>query len=100
MAWIVWVSFVFLSLGCAQVQHPIAIEQPGTIPSLGLGTWNLRGNTSKAVSFAIQTGYRHIDCAAIYGNEEEVGRGIKDGIWKAGIERKDLWITSKLWNNQ
>ncbi|KAK0276523.1 hypothetical protein LTR35_010386 [Friedmanniomyces endolithicus] len=72
-----------------------------TIPLLGFGTWNLKGdNVSEAVSWAIQTGYRHIDCAAAYGNEKEVGKGIADGLLKTGLKREDLWITSKLWNDQ
>lgn len=71
------------------------------IPSIGFGTWNLKGpNVSEAVSYAIQAGYRHIDCAVAYGNQEEVGRGIADGLNKTGLKREDLWITSKLWNNQ
>ena len=70
------------------------------IPLLGFGTWNLKENCTEAVSWAIQAGYRHIDCAAIYGNEAPVGKGIRDGLIKAGLTREDLWITSKLWNNQ
>ncbi|KAK0906211.1 hypothetical protein LTR02_006082 [Friedmanniomyces endolithicus] len=71
-----------------------------TIPLLGFGTWNLKGdNVSEAVSWAIQSGYRHIDCAAAYGNEKEVGKGIADGLLKTGLKREDLWITSKLWND-
>ena len=69
------------------------------IPLLGFGTWNLaKHNASDAVSAAIQIGYRHIDCAEAYGNEKEVGEGIRDGLNKTGLFRKDLWITSKLWN--
>lgn len=72
-----------------------------SIPKLGFGTWNLdKSNATEAVSFAIQTGYRHIDCAAIYGNEQEVGRGIADGLVKTNLTREDLWVTSKLWNDQ
>ena len=71
-----------------------------SIPLLGFGTWNLKSNASEAVSYAIQTGYRHIDCAAIYGNEKEVGKGIADGLEKTGLSRSDIWVTSKLWNDQ
>jgi alcohol dehydrogenase (NADP+) len=70
------------------------------IPLLGFGTWNLKENCSQAVSFAIQQGYRHIDCAAAYGNEKEVGQGIAEGLAITGLKREDLWITSKLWNDQ
>lgn len=69
------------------------------IPLLGFGTWNLKENCSEAVSWAIQAGYRHLDCAAAYGNEAEVGAGIRDGLRKTGLSREDLWITSKLWND-
>ncbi|EME45660.1 hypothetical protein DOTSEDRAFT_52883 [Dothistroma septosporum NZE10] len=72
-----------------------------TLPRLGFGTWNLKeGNTSEAVSYAIRTGYRHIDCAAAYGNEQEVGKGIRDGLARAGLQREDIWVTSKLWNDK
>ena len=72
-----------------------------SIPALGFGTWNLdKSNTSDAVSIALQTGYRHLDCAAVYGNEKEVGNGIKDGLDTIGLDRSSVWITSKLWNDQ
>lgn len=72
-----------------------------SIPSLGFGTWNLdKSNTSDAVSIAIQTGYRHLDCAAAYSNEKEVGNGIKEGLDTIGLDRSSVWITSKLWNDQ
>ncbi len=76
---------------------PLTLE---AIPLLGFGTWNLKTNCSEAVAHAIQKGYRHIDCAAAYGNEYEVGRGIALGLAKTGLKREDLWITSKLWNDQ
>ncbi|KAI9653629.1 MAG: hypothetical protein M1821_006976 [Bathelium mastoideum] len=78
---------------------PIKLE---SIPLLGFGTWNLNvnaQNTSDAVSAALQTGYRHIDAAKIYGNQKDVGNGIADGLKKAGLARDDIWITSKLWND-
>ncbi len=72
-----------------------------SIPLLGFGTWNLdRSNATEAVSAAIQAGYRHIDCAAAYKNQDLVGKGIADGLAKTGLKREDLWITSKLWNDQ
>ena len=78
--------------------HPSSIA---SIPALGFGTWNLdKSNASEAVSVALQTGYRHLDCAAIYGNEKEVGKGIKHGLETVGLDRSSVWITSKLWNDQ
>jgi glycerol 2-dehydrogenase (NADP+) len=69
-----------------------------TIPALGLGTWQSpEGQVKKAVSHAIQAGYRHIDCAYCYANEAEVGEGIKEGLAAAGISRSELFITTKLW---
>ncbi len=66
------------------------------IPILGLGTWQLTGKKCReAVKKAIQLGYRHIDTAWIYDNQEEVGKGIIE----SGIERKKLFITSKAWTD-
>ena len=65
------------------------------MPAIGYGTWKLTGDDAqKCVKHAIQTGYRLIDTAAIYGNEKEVGEGIK----ASGIDREDLFVTTKLWN--
>ncbi|KAI4141960.1 MAG: hypothetical protein LQ340_007485, partial [Diploschistes diacapsis] len=75
---------------------------PVDIPPLGFGTWNLspdEHNASAAVSLAIQIGYRHIDCAAAYKNEKDVGKGIEEGLAKAHLRREDIWVTSKLWNS-
>ena len=64
------------------------------VPSLGLGTYRLTGGTCvEAVERALAMGYRHIDTAQMYGNEAEVGRGIE----KAGVERDELFVTTKVW---
>ena len=64
-----------------------------TIPVLGFGTWDLSGaECARAVADAIKIGYRHIDTAAGYRNEDKVGEGIRAG----GISRKDLFITTKV----
>ena len=68
------------------------------IPSIGFGTWKTPdGDTAvMAVKKAIESGYTHIDTAAIYGNEKSVGRGIKE----SGVDREKIFITSKLWNSE
>lgn len=67
---------------------------------IGLGTWKSDpGEVGAAVKAALRVGYRHIDCAAIYGNEKEVGAALAEAMAEHGISRDELWITSKLWNN-
>ena len=70
-----------------------------TMPKVGLGTFRVENNDdcTKAVKYAIENGYRSIDTAMVYGNEEKVGQGIKEGLETAGLKREDLFITSKLW---
>jgi len=67
------------------------------IPCIGFGTWQTPdGDVAvRSVAAAIEAGYRHIDTAQAYGNEESVGKGIRE----SGIDRKDLFITTKLWNS-
>ncbi|MTV82725.1 aldo/keto reductase [Secundilactobacillus folii] len=67
------------------------------IPVVGFGTWQTPdGDVAyNSVLAALNAGYRHIDTAAFYGNEESVGRAIHD----SGVKREDLWVTTKLWND-
>lgn len=68
-----------------------------SIPAVGFGTWQAAPHeVEKAVEIALRCGYRHIDCAAIYRNEAEVGEGIR----KSGVSRDNIFITSKLWNTK
>ena len=69
------------------------------MPLLGLGTWRAQPDeVYKAVVEAVRVGYRHIDCAAIYGNEKEVGRALGDLFAQGVVAREELFVTSKLWN--
>ena len=68
-----------------------------TVPQLGFGVWQVSSDDIiPAVIKALEVGYRHIDTAAIYGNEEGVGRAIAD----SGIPRDELFVTTKLWNSR
>ncbi|MGG1658145.1 aldo/keto reductase [Brevibacillus sp. NRS-1366] len=70
------------------------------MPWLGLGVFKVEEGPElvRAVQTAIRHGYRSIDTAAIYGNEEGVGQGIAQGLKETGINREDLFVTSKVWN--
>ena len=70
-----------------------------SMPVVGLGLWKIDpANVAQAVYDAIKAGYRHLDSAADYGNEAEVGEGIKRAIDDGLCTREALWVTSKLWN--
>src|SRR5512136_999060 len=73
------------------------------IPAVGLGTFVsdrfTTAEIAEAVLGAAAIGYRHFDCAAVYGNEKEIGVSLQT-IMKSGVRRAELWITSKLWNDK
>ncbi|WP_252313107.1 aldo/keto reductase [Sinobaca sp. H24] len=76
------------------MQH-VTLNNKLKMPQLGFGVWQVEDDeAASAVEKAIQTGYRSIDTAMIYKNENGVGRGIKN----SGINREDLFITTKVWN--
>jgi len=78
----------------------VSFANGDSMPLLGLGTWKSEpGQVTAAVREAIRLGYRHIDCASIYGNEQEVGQAIRAAIHDGEVSREQLWITSKLWCN-
>ncbi|XP_023242823.1 aldose reductase-like isoform X2 [Centruroides sculpturatus] len=69
------------------------------VPLVGLGTWKSKlGEGKQAIKDAIELGYRHIDCALFYENEEEIGEAIKEKIDDGTVKREELFITSKCWN--
>lgn len=74
-----------------------------TMPAIGLGTFGSDSVSAEAIAEAVrgaaEVGYRHFDCAAVYGNESEIGAALKD-VMAAGVPREDIWITSKLWNDK
>jgi 2,5-diketo-D-gluconate reductase A len=71
----------------------VELRSGTTMPMVGFGTWQLRGEQAyDAVSFALETGYRHIDTATMYRNEDEVGRAVRD----SAVGRQDIFITTKL----
>lgn len=75
-------------------------ENVSECPVVGLGTWKSnKGEVGKAVKYALEIGYLHIDCAPVYANEPEIGEALKEHIGKV-IQRKDLFVTSKLWNTR
>ena len=73
------------------------LNDMNTIPVIGFGTWNApNGEVAKAaVLAALKAGYRHIDTATVYGNEESIGEAIKE----SGIPREEIFLTTKLWND-
>ncbi|CCQ59318.1 MAG: aldo/keto reductase [Crocosphaera sp.] len=79
----------------------LTFNNGNTIPQFGLGTWKSKpGEVKNAVKYALSIGYKHIDCAAIYGNETEVGEALKESFADNVVQREDIFITSKLWNNR
>lgn len=67
------------------------------MPQFGFGTWLSQPNVvGESVKKALENGYKHIDCAPIYGNEDEIGRAMSE-VWGSKVKREDVFITSKLW---
>lgn len=79
-----------------QINSTVKLHNGIQMPFFGLGTWMLKGQAGyKAVSWAIEEGYRLIDTAALYGNEREIGKAVLN----SQIPREKLFITSKVWNS-
>ena len=80
-------------------QTHLTLSTGAKMPVLGFGLWKIpTDQCAEAVYQAIKAGYRCLDGACDYGNEVQVGEGIKKAIDEGLVKREDLWITSKLWN--
>lgn len=95
---VVYFSSRFNWLEALLTTHPLITFNDGnTIPQVGLGVWQTPDDiAAPTVRTAIEAGYRHVDTAAIYDNEDGVGEGIRS----SGIDRKDIFLTTKLWNSE
>lgn len=84
------------------MQDYITLNTGAKMPLLGLGTWKAEPNkVGDAVKYALtEAGYKHIDCAAIYLNEKEIGQTFKKVFSGGKVKREDVFITSKLWNTE
>jgi len=77
----------------------LTLRTGSVMPAVGLGLWKTPKEASaQAVVDAVRAGYRHFDCACDYGNEREVGEGLRQAMDAGLVTRDELWITSKLWN--
>lgn len=81
----------------------VALYTGDKIPCIGLGTFGSDSvpaeTVAETVEKAIYVGYRHIDCASVYGNEKNIGYVLKEMFRSGFLKREDLWITSKIWND-
>ncbi|MDY6770464.1 MAG: aldo/keto reductase [Candidatus Nanohaloarchaea archaeon] len=78
-------------------QAPVKRVGELEIPALGLGTWRMEGRAcAEAVANALEMGYRHVDTAQMYGNEEAVGRGVTE----AAVDREEVFLTTKVWHDR
>jgi len=80
--------------------HTFSFENGDTMSKLGLGTWkSAPDEVYEAVKTALHVGYRHIDCSPIYKNEAEVGAALSETFEEGSVNRDEVWVTSKLWND-
>jgi alcohol dehydrogenase (NADP+) len=91
-----------MKINAENVPHKL-LSNGAKIPVIGLGTFGSdnysNAQIAEAVKTAIRMGYRHIDCASVYGNEKEIGEVLSELIANGEVKREELWITSKVWNN-
>jgi diketogulonate reductase-like aldo/keto reductase len=84
----------------SSVKPKLTLNHRHSIPTIGVGTWEAEvTQVGQAIEYAVTTaGYRHIDCASIYGNQPEIGHAFNQIFTNSSIKRPNLFITSKLWN--
>lgn len=87
---------------CSNIESKATLNDGNSIPYFGLGVYQARngGETENAVYDALIAGYRHVDTAEIYRNEEDVGRGVRKFLEETGLSRKDIWVTTKFFPSQ
>ena len=82
------------------METSITLNTGYPMPRLGLGTWDLRGNTCvNSAKFALENGYRHIDTATMYSNETEVGKVLGEFLKNSSASRDEVFITTKIWTS-
>lgn len=81
----------------------VTLASGARIPAIGMGTFGSdhvsHDEVAEAVRYAASIGYRHFDCASVYGNESRIGRAFEE-LFRSGLRREEVWITSKLWNDK
>ncbi len=78
----------------------VQLNDGTSVPILGLGTYEApKGETKRVVALALKAGYRHLDCADFYENEDEVGEAIEEAIAGGLLTRDQLFVTTKVWPN-
>jgi len=96
------IAYVAVAIDPASVPQR-TLSTGSKMPAVGLGTFGSDHVTPAQVAAAVQgaaaCGYRHFDCASVYGNESEVGAAL-EAVIRRGVKREELWITSKLWNDK
>lgn len=87
---------------CNSIESKIILNDGNEIPYFGLGVYLAKNNgeTESAVYNALKAGYRHVDTAELYRNEEDVGRGVRKFLEESGLKRGDIWITTKFFPSQ
>jgi len=88
-----------MSINPLHSKSTLKLNSGHEIPIIGLGTWlSKEGEVGRAVIDAFEIGYRHFDCALVYGNEPEIGKSFGELFSQGKVKREDLFVTSKIWS--